>query len=144
MSSTHRGNYSAKHPSDSRPLPAAAEAIGRESREGKLPCATAFSIARDLDVAPSEVGKAADLLGVSITRCQLGLFGYRPNRRIIKPAESVSEELRRSINAELAGGCLPCLSAWEIAHKYCIHKMAVSSACEAMGIKIKPCQLGSF
>ncbi len=42
--------------------------------EGKLPCAIAFKIAKELKVSPSEVGEAANRLSVKINSCQLGCF----------------------------------------------------------------------
>ena len=41
---------------------------------GKLPCAVAFKIAKELKVSPREVGETADKLGIRIARCQLGCF----------------------------------------------------------------------
>jgi hypothetical protein len=74
----------------------------------------------------------------------LGLFGYHPNRKIIKPAESVPTALEEAIQAGLAHDRLPCSTAWEIAEHLSIHKMTVSEACEGMDVRIKPCQLGAF
>ena len=42
--------------------------------EGKLPCAIAFKIAKELKVSPGEVGEAANRLSVKISSCQLGCF----------------------------------------------------------------------
>ena len=42
--------------------------------DGKLPCAVAFKIARELKVSPREVGETADKLGIRIVQCQLGCF----------------------------------------------------------------------
>ena len=42
--------------------------------DGKLPCAIAFKIAKELKVSPREVGKTADKLSVKICSCQLGCF----------------------------------------------------------------------
>ena len=42
--------------------------------EGKLPCAIAFKIAKELKVSPREVGQAANRLSVKICNCQLGCF----------------------------------------------------------------------
>ncbi len=42
--------------------------------EGKLPCAIAFKIAKELKVSPNEVGEAANQLSVKISSCQLGCF----------------------------------------------------------------------
>ncbi len=42
--------------------------------DGKLPCAVAFKIAKELKVAPREVGQAANRLSIRICNCQLGFF----------------------------------------------------------------------
>jgi len=42
--------------------------------DGKLPCAVAFEIARELQVSPKNVGEAADKLGILVSKCQLGCF----------------------------------------------------------------------
>ncbi|MBP1707176.1 MAG: hypothetical protein H6Q39_900 [Chloroflexi bacterium] len=42
--------------------------------EGKLPCAVAFKIARELKVAPKEVGEACNRLKIKVRSCQLGCF----------------------------------------------------------------------
>ncbi len=42
--------------------------------EGKLPCAEAFRIAKKAQVAPKEVGDAANELKIRISSCQLGCF----------------------------------------------------------------------
>jgi hypothetical protein len=44
----------------------------------------------------------------------------------------------------LVDGRLPCAEAWRIADERNLKKMDVSSAVEALEIKIKPCQLGAF
>jgi hypothetical protein len=42
--------------------------------EGKLPCSAARKIAEEQGVLYSEVGEAANELGIKITGCQLGCF----------------------------------------------------------------------
>jgi hypothetical protein len=42
--------------------------------EGKLPCAVAFKIAKELKVSSREVGQAANKLAIKISNCQLGCF----------------------------------------------------------------------
>jgi len=42
--------------------------------DGKLPCAIAFKIAKELKVSPREVGQAANELSIKICSCQLGCF----------------------------------------------------------------------
>ena len=85
-----------------------------------------------------------DLLKIKLAKCQLGLFGYTPERVIVKPADKVSPELEYAIRGRLVDERLPCAQAWEIAEELSLKKMDVSCAAEALGIKIKPCQLGAF
>ena len=41
---------------------------------GKLPCAVAFKIAKQLNVGTKEVGEACNKLNLKISSCQLGCF----------------------------------------------------------------------
>ena len=107
-------------------------------------CAVAFDIAKELGVSPAAVGRSADLMNYRLIKCQLGLFGYSPNKKIVRAAETVDEVLEKTLQQSQENNCLACRSAWEIADRLQLRKMAVSNACEALGIKIKPCQLGAF
>lgn len=144
MTKDKHEHFAQKHPSDSETDARIAEALGQWISGGEIPCAVAFKVASELDVAPALVGKTADLLELRLRKCQMGLFGYEPNKRIVKPAETVSEELETCIAKELTDNRLSCKKAWEIAEKLGLGKMAVSSACEHLGIKINACQLGAF
>lgn len=144
MTHEDAGHYAAKHPAGTQPDPRIAEAVKREVSDGKITCSAAFKISRDLNAPPARVGTVIDLLEVRIEKCQLGLFGYRPTWRIVKPAESVSPQLAENIKGSLVDNRLPCTLSWEIAKKLGLAKMDVSSACETLGIKISSCQLGSF
>jgi hypothetical protein len=139
----YKGHYSSKHPGES-PDPVIARHIESRAGDDGLPCAVAIEIARELKVAPLEVGKTADLLDVPVIKCQLGLFGYQPNKRIVKPAPGVPQDLKEEILKGLVDDRLPCKTIWEIAERRGIRVMEVSSACETLKIKIKPCRLGSF
>jgi hypothetical protein len=90
------------------------------------------------------VGKTADLLNMKLVKCQLGLFGYTPEKKIVKPKAASTIKLESAIQDSLAEGALPCAKAWEIARNFDISKMTVSAVCEQLKIKIKPCQLGAF
>jgi len=80
-------------------------------------------------------------------KCQLGLFGYLPEKKIIKPQNTENQDLKDAIRNALVDGKLPCKDAWDIgdiASEFKIRKMTISSIVEAMKIKIKPCQIGAF
>jgi hypothetical protein len=136
--------FGPKHPPGLTPEPAIQEAVRRHADAGELPCAVAFQIAADLKVSPAAVGRTLDLMEVRLVKCQLGLFGYSPQKRIVKPQPPETPELAAAIRAALEKGRLPCRAAWALAERFKLGKMAVSGACEALGIKIKPCQLGAF
>ncbi len=131
-------------PDPSASAPGLEEALRRDAPEGRIGCAEAFALAERLGLAPIEIGRAADRLGVRLVRCQLGLFGYLPEKKIVKPAPRVEEPLAAAIRAALAEGRLPCRAAWDIAARFGLPRMAVSAACEALAVRIKPCQLGAF
>ena len=114
--------------------------------EDKLPCARAFAVSEEHGVSPRLVGREATRLGIRISRCQLGLFGYDDlgNKRIVKPAQEVSAELKAAIVSRLVAGKLSCTAAWEIAAEFKLSRLEVSSAVEALKIRFSDCQLGCF
>lgn len=50
------------------------EEVKSRSEEGRISCAAALKLARELDVTPIEVGKAANVQNIKISRCSLGCF----------------------------------------------------------------------
>ncbi len=124
--------------------PALEEEIRRRAEGGEISCAGAMQIAAQFGESPKELGQRLDAMEIRLTRCQLGLYGYTPEKKIVQPAAEVSPELEAEIRKAMQGNYLPCIAAWDIARSRRMPKMAVSSACEAMEIKIKPCQLGAF
>jgi hypothetical protein len=115
---------------------------------GRLSCAAAFQVGQDLGVEPLTVGRAADALGVRLSRCQLGLFGYGPKARgehkVVVAAPQVDARLADALRRRSEGERLSCAAAWEIASAFEMPKMRVAAAAEALGVKIVHCQLGAF
>ena len=144
MTHSDAGRYSAKHAPGGSPDERIAGAVREKAAKGELGCAEAERIGAALGVKLEEVGRTLDLLELRIGRCQLGLFGYGPERKAVHPAESVASDLGEAIRGRLADGRLPCKAAWEIAAELGITRMGVSAACETQKIRIKPCQLGAF
>jgi len=137
------GHFSAKHPDGTSVSPALRQAVQDRLVDNEITCHAAHAICEALHVTPREVGIAIDLQEGRIRKCQLGLFGY-PKGKPMKAAETVGPELRAAIEAALVDGRLPCVEAWRIADAGGIARLAVANACEALKIKIKPCQLGAF
>ena len=144
MTHEDKGHYAKKHPANLKVNPDVASAVKENTSENMISCTKAFSIVEKMNIDPSEAGFTIDSLEISLTKCQLGLYGYGPDRKAIKPMDNVSDDLADAIKERLKDGRLPCKSAWEIAMKFNIAKMDVSSVCEALKIKITACQLGAF
>jgi hypothetical protein len=144
MTHSDAGRYADKHAPGRSPDEKIAAAVRSKTREGELACADAERICAEQGAAMAEVGRTLDLLEVRINRCQLGLFGYAAKAKTVRPDNAVVPELEKDIRNRLYDGRLPCKAAWEIAAERKIPRMKVSSACEALKIKIKPCQLGAF
>ena len=145
MAHSDAGRYAAKHAAGGSPDEKIATAVRAKIQVGELACAAAERISAELGTAMAEVGRTVDLLEVRIGSCQLGLFGYdAPGGRIVRPAEAVEPGLETAIRGGLVDGRLPCIAAWEIAAEKKIARLKVSSACETLKIKVKPCQLGAF
>jgi hypothetical protein len=144
MSHKEKKIYVEKYPSGRKPKQEVVTAFKERAPGEDLPCAAAFALAHGLKVPAEEIGFTADSLEVRIVKCQLGLFGYRPEKRIVKPAATVSSALKQAIREALIKDRLPCKAAWEIAERLSLSKMEVSAACETMKVKISPCQLGTF
>ena len=144
MTHSDAGNYKAKHPSDVKINENIAKAVEKKSIDGLITCADAEIITGTLGVTMQDVGLTVDMMEIRISKCQLGLFGYSPEKMIVKPANSVPGALEKSLREALVNGRLPCQAAWNMATQFGIPKMEVSAACEALKIKVKPCQLGAF
>ena len=138
--------FSDKHGADAQADPRATDKIQQKAKNGELACAVAHQIAEELNLPPAEIGKAIDLLEYRISKCQLGLFGYGqgPDKKRVKPKAPEDQQLEDAMQEALQDGKLTCSDAWQIASRFKVSKMTVSNACEALGIKIKPCQLGAF
>ncbi|HIC86604.1 MAG TPA: hypothetical protein EYP06_09975 [Desulfobacterales bacterium] len=144
MSQGNKTEFSKKHPSNKKPSKKILEAVKSKVRKGEMPCSLAFEVAKELDVDPLEVGFALDYLEIPIVKCQLGLFGYKPQKKILKTPESVPPSLKEAIQNKLVDGKITCNDTWAIAESMGLGKSEVASVCEAMGIKISQCQLGAF
>ncbi len=144
MSSNTGAKYSEKHGRDARPDPMLEKEIRKRLKNQVIPCAVVFNMAGELNVAPGEIGKTADLLDIPLSKCQLGLFGYIPDKKIVRAEKTDNRELMDAIEEALINDRLPCEAAWKIAARFKTPKLKIGNICEGHGIKVKPCQLGAF
>jgi hypothetical protein len=144
MTHDDAGHYAAKHPEGTKLDPQIKQKLQEKNIDGNVSCAASHAIAYELDVAPEDVGIAIDLMEMRIHKCRLGLFGYQPEKRIVKPVADPSGEVEKAVKARLVNGRISCKTCWEIAEQLGKKKLDVSNACEKMGIKVNKCQLGAF
>ena len=136
--------FSSKHASNAQTDPAVKDMLADKTVNGEVACAVAFQIADELKVSPADIGKTIDLMELKLIKCQLGLFGYGPDKKKVTPKQPENRQMEEAIQSALVDTKLACRDAWEIARRFQVSKMTVSAACEALNIKIKPCQLGAF
>ena len=136
--------FSAKHGSNAQIDPALKETLENRNQNGQVACAVAFQIAEETEAPPADIGKTMDLMELKLIKCQLGLFGYGPGKKAVTPKPPENQSMAEAIQSSLVDSQLSCQDAWDIARRLKVPKMAVSAACEALNIKIKPCQLGAF
>ena len=144
MTREDKGHYALKHSPDRKPDQKVIDAVKKKISDDTISCAEAFSIADALNTPPEEIGVTLDLLEIRIVKCQLGLHGYKTHGKRLNPVGTVAPELEEAIRGALLNDRLPCASAWKISDELGLGKMEVSSACEALKIKISSCQLGAF
>jgi len=117
--------------------------IQNNASDGSISCGQAIKLANEYSIFPDIFGMAIDNNKIKISGCQLGLFGHGSSK-IVRPAETVSEELENKIYVMLEDEKLPCAAAWNIANEMKMSKLDVACACEKLKIKICKCQLGAF
>jgi hypothetical protein len=144
MAHEDKGKYFKKHPAGSKVDDDLRQEIINQIKKNSISCKKAEEIAGETGFSLEETGRAIDILNINITKCQLGLFGYGETKKIVQTAKEIPPELKESITSALENERLSCIDAWKIAGKLNISRLKVSSACEALQIKIKPCQLGAF
>ena len=65
------------------------ERLLKEAKEGRLTCSKAFLIGKESGKEPQQTGVYLDLLEIRIVECQLGLFGFTPEKRKVKTGEII-------------------------------------------------------
>jgi len=144
MTHEDAAHYAAKHPAGTVPDPAVAAAVQAQAVNGRLSCARAHAVCTELEVPPAAVGTAVDLMEMRLTHCQLGLFGYRPRSKVLQAADNVPAPLAAALREAAGNGRISCARCWETAEAFGLKRLAAAAACERLGLKIKPCQLGAF
>ena len=119
----------------------------RESAtNGDLPCALAHQLATSCAVPPRVVGETADSLGIRITHCQLGLFGYDAfgEKRWTRRLATLPPDFERDVHQACTNGRLTCAAAWLLADERGLPRLLLGAIAETLDVRICDCQLGCF
>ncbi len=119
------------------------------NENGHLTCTAAHRLAQELGLEPLFVGEQATRIGIRITRCQLGFFGYAeqkgmPGYKIVKKLESVPEATAHAVRQATKEGKITCADLWHIAQEQRISRLDIGNVAETLGFKTHRCQLGCF
>lgn len=110
----------------------------------RIACRAVHDIANEIKCSPSKVGQTADLIEVRINRCQLGLFGRKDSNIQLLSKGDISQEISTVIEAAVSNGKIACLVCWQIADKLNLSRLEMGAVCDALEVKVSPCQLGAF
>lgn len=129
--------------------PALADAIRVRLKDGRLDCTAAFILAKEKGVTPHAAGEAADTLGIRLSRCQLGLFGFPGHAKAWESPgwkeAAMPQGLEAAVRAALdPDGSLSCSVAWAVADRFGIGRVHLGFLANRLKIKIKRCQIGAF
>ncbi|OGP58618.1 MAG: hypothetical protein A2V65_09395 [Deltaproteobacteria bacterium RBG_13_49_15] len=144
MSISQKKDFSKKHGPDARPDATIQAEIVKRVKNNEISCTVAFDISKETGISADRIGKTADLSGMRLAKCQLGLFGYKPKGKIVASEEEVDSMVKQAVLDALSDGKLSCRAAWNIASDLGTSKLRIGNACESMKIKIVSCQLGAF
>lgn len=119
------------------------------ARDGFIACVDAHWVAAQLGLSPQALGALVDEGGLyRFDRCQLGLFGYgqkgSAGYKIVQPAAFCPEDISRALTARAIDGRVPCRALWDVADEFRYPRLQIANIAQALGLKVKPCQLGCF
>jgi hypothetical protein len=126
----------------------AAEIKARVENTG-LSCAAAMGAAEARGADPLDIGRAADALGIRLTVCQLGLFGFPGRAKGLTGKEAAKEDLPPGFEeavreAATVAGNITCLDLWVLAARFSVPRLRAGRLADRLGLKVRECQLGAF
>ncbi len=113
-------------------------------KDGYLPCAVAFKIAKEAQVPKVAVGKMTDRLGIRVTNCQIGCFKVDKTIHDNSAHEDLDDGIISKLNALKENDELTCANVFDLAQQLKTSPMAIADAANLRDLKIDNCQLGCF
>ena len=113
-------------------------------KDGYLSCPVAWGIARKFNVTKTTIGVIADRLGIRITNCQLGYFKIEKTPYDNSSYSNIDGEICNILKELHETDQLTCAKAFELARQFNLKPIVIANEVNAMGLKIRGCQLGCF
>lgn len=113
-------------------------------KDGYLPCAVAFKIAKEAQVPKGAVGEIADRLGIRVTNCQIGCFKVAKTIHDNSAHEDLDDGIVSKLNALKENNKLTCASVFSLAQQLKSTPMVIADVANVQDLKIHDCQLGCF
>ena len=113
-------------------------------KDGYLPCAVAFQIAKEAQIPKVAVGEMTDKLGVRVTNCQIGCFKVDKTTHDNLAHEDLDDGIVSKLNALKENDELTCANVFDLAEQLRSTPMAIADAANLHDLKIYDCQLGCF
>ena len=113
-------------------------------KDGYLSCPIAWGIAKKSNIPKIVVGDVADSMGIRITNCQLGCFKIEKTPYDKSFYSDIDGEICNILKELHETGQLTCAKAFELARQFNLKPMVIANNVNAMGLKIRGCQLGCF
>lgn len=143
MTHEDKGHYAEKHPGHALD-PVVVKKLEILRQGNQITCAAAHRAASELDVQPSEIGIQMDLMELRLVQCQMGLFGHGSSTGAADREIELPDGLEVRLGKKAVNGRISCKDTWDIAREFKMSRPDMGAACEQIGIRIKPCQLGAF
>jgi len=113
-------------------------------KDGYLPCAVAFKIAKEAQVPKVAVGEMTDRLGIRVTNCQLGCFKVDKTIHDNSAHEDLDDGIVSKLDVLKENNALTCANVFGLAQQLKSTPMAIADAANLRDLKIRNCQLGCF
>ncbi len=113
-------------------------------KDGYLPCAVAFKIAKEAQIPKVAVGEMTDRLGIRVTNCQIGCFKVDKTIHDNSAHEDLNDEIVSKLSALKENNELTCANVFDLAQQLKSTPMAIADAANLRDLKIDNCQLGCF
>ncbi len=113
-------------------------------KDGYLPCAVAFKIAKEAQVPKVVVGEMIDRIGIRVTNCQIGCFKVDKTIHDNSARDDLDDVITSKLNTLKNNNELICVNVFDLAQQLKSTPMAIADVANLRDLKIHNCQLGCF